>query len=72
MGKRQRARESDSTYPSVDALAKELGIGRHACYAGLNRGTIPNIRIGRRFILPKAAISEWLKNAGHKEDTPTE
>ena len=30
----------------------------------LRRGEIPHIRVGRRFILPKAAIAEWLRTAG--------
>jgi excisionase family DNA binding protein len=52
-----------TTYESVNALAAELGIGRQAAYAGLRDGTIPSIRIGRRFVVPKVAIQEWLKNA---------
>jgi excisionase family DNA binding protein len=50
-------------YSSVEELAADLGIGRQAAYAGLRSGTIPSIRIGKRFILPKSAIQEWLKNA---------
>jgi excisionase family DNA binding protein len=50
-----------------DALAEELGIGRQAVYAGLRSGTIPSIRMGKRFILPKSAIQEWLKNARGSE-----
>jgi excisionase family DNA binding protein len=51
-------------YPSVDALAKELGISRQTAYVNLNNGTIPSIRLGKRFILPKSAIQSWLQNAG--------
>jgi len=52
------------TYSSVDDLAREIGLSRHACYQAIKKGIIPHIRIGRRIILPRAAISEWLKNAG--------
>ena len=53
-----------TTYRSVDELASELGISRHAAYNALNRGVIPHIRIGKRFVLPRAAIAEWLRTAG--------
>jgi excisionase family DNA binding protein len=55
---------NQTTYGSVDELAKEIGISRNATYSGLRRGIIPSIRIGKRFILPRAAISEWLRTAG--------
>jgi excisionase family DNA binding protein len=55
-----------TTYGSVDELAKEIGISRHAAYAGLHSGTIPSIRLGKRFILPRAAIAEWLRTAGNR------
>jgi hypothetical protein len=32
----------------------------------LRRGIIPHIRIGKRFILPRAAIAEWLRTAGNR------
>lgn len=62
-----RRQPNGTTYPSVDALAEELGISRHAAYAALRRGTIPHIRIGRRFVLPRSAIAEWLRSAGGNE-----
>ncbi len=55
---------ANGTYPSVDALADELGISRKSTYDGLRRGDIPSIRLGKRFILPRAAIQEWLRTAG--------
>ena len=55
-----------TTYRSVDELAKEIGISRQAAYAALHRGVIPSIRIGKRFILPRSAIAEWLRTAGNR------
>jgi excisionase family DNA binding protein len=52
------------TYPSVAALANDIGLSERSTRAALRRGEIPHIRIGRRFILPKAAIAEWLRTAG--------
>lgn len=55
---------SDSTYPSVAALAADIGLSERSTRSALRRGEIPHIRIGRRFILPKTAIAEWLRSAG--------
>jgi len=54
--------DSRSVFASVDALAEELGISRPSAYAGLRSGTIPSIRIGKRYILPRVAIQEWLRS----------
>jgi excisionase family DNA binding protein len=52
-----------TTYRSVEELAAELGISRQSVYVGLRNGTIPSIRLGKRFILPRSAIADWLKSA---------
>jgi excisionase family DNA binding protein len=54
-----------TTYLSVEALAAELGLSRASVYSALRKGLIPHIRIGRRFVLPKSAIAEWLRSAGN-------
>lgn len=55
---------SSSTYKSVAELAADLGLSERSTRAALRRGEIPHIRVGRRFILPKTAIAEWLRAAG--------
>jgi len=55
-----------TTYGSVGELAKEIGISRQVAYAALHRVIIPSIRIGKRFILPRSAIAEWLRTAGNR------
>jgi excisionase family DNA binding protein len=57
-----------STYPSVAALAAEIGLSERSTRSALRRGEIPHIRVGRRFILPKAAIAEWLRSAGRNRE----
>jgi len=54
----------EAVYPSVYLLARDLGISRQAAYEGLRRKSIPSIRVGKRFIIPRAAIQEWLRTAG--------
>jgi len=56
--------QRNATYDSVDELAAELRISRQSAYKALRNGAIPSIRLGKRFIIPRAAIAEWLKNAG--------
>jgi excisionase family DNA binding protein len=64
MSNTNAAEQSKNVIPSVDHLARELGISRQSAYAGLRAGTIPGIRLGKRFIIPRAAIDQWLKSAG--------
>jgi excisionase family DNA binding protein len=60
---------SESTYRSVAALAADIGLSERSTRSALRRGEIPHIRIGHRFILPRAAIAEWLRLAGQSRET---
>jgi excisionase family DNA binding protein len=59
-----RAARIESTYRSVAELAADLGLSERSTRSAIRRGEIPHIRVGRRFILPRAAIAEWLRTAG--------
>jgi excisionase family DNA binding protein len=50
----------------VDELALELRVSRQTVYRGLRDGSIPSIRMGKRFVIPRAAIAEWLRTAGQQ------
>jgi excisionase family DNA binding protein len=52
-------RSSALTY-TVPEFAKLLGIGRSQGYEAAKRGEIPAIKIGGRFIVPKAAGDKLL------------
>jgi len=41
---------------SVDEAARRLGISRPAAYEGVRRNEIPSIKIGRRILVPIAAL----------------
>jgi excisionase family DNA binding protein len=58
-----------STYSSVAELAADLGLSERSTRTALRRSEIPHIRVGRRFILPKAAIAEWLRTAGRRVES---
>jgi excisionase family DNA binding protein len=52
---------------TVEEAAKRLGIGRNAGYVAAQTGELPTIRIGRRILVPVAALERMLnpeKTAG--------
>jgi excisionase family DNA binding protein len=42
------------------AIIGTNNISRRAFYNALHRGEIPNLRLGRRIIIPRAAFIAWL------------
>jgi excisionase family DNA binding protein len=52
---------------TVVEAAKRLGIGRNSAYDAAARGEIPTIRIGKRILVPVAAL-ERLLAGGSKID----
>ncbi|MGD9118064.1 MAG: helix-turn-helix domain-containing protein [Dehalococcoidia bacterium] len=53
--------ESDSPLVvSVQKAANLLGISRNATYEAVRIGEIPSIKIGRRVIIPRAALMKML------------
>jgi hypothetical protein len=44
-------------------------ISRASFYAGIKRGDIPAIRIGRRLIIPRGKFLAWLESAGLRAET---
>jgi excisionase family DNA binding protein len=44
----------------VDRVAAALGLSRAATYNGVQTGEIPSIRIGRRIVVPTAAVRRML------------
>lgn len=57
---------SFNDYPeviSVDNLQEILHIGRNAAYSLLKEGKIKTIKIGKKYIIPKKSIIEFLETA---------
>lgn len=46
------------------AEAKEYGIGQSAWYKLIRSGEIKTIRVGRKYIVPRAAFLAWFNSAG--------
>jgi len=49
---------------SVPEIAQRLSIGRLAVYGMLERGLIPGIRLGRRWIVTRHAFEQWERTCG--------
>jgi excisionase family DNA binding protein len=49
---------------SVPEAARLLGVSRMSAYSAVREGTIPSIRIGRRVLVPRAALDRLLDGAG--------
>jgi hypothetical protein len=54
-----------ATY-DIDETSKILGISRNATYAAAAAKLIATIRLGRRIVVPKAALERMLADAGQK------
>ena len=49
---------------TIPEIAERLRVGRLTVYAMLERGIIPGIRIGRRWIVTRYAYEEWERICG--------
>lgn len=56
--------ESNKIVYTVDEAAEKLSISRPSAFRGIKSGEIPHIRIGRRILVPVAALDKMLENAG--------
>jgi excisionase family DNA binding protein len=48
---------------TVEETARVLGIGRSTAFAAVRDGTIPAVRIGRRWLIPRNSLEGLLSNA---------
>ncbi len=55
---------------SVKEARRQLGLSRGLMYEALRSGQIPSIRIGRRILIPRAALKRMLDRAA--EDSPAD
>jgi excisionase family DNA binding protein len=54
---------------TIEAAAKRLRIGRNQAYEAAQRGEIPVIRIGRRYLVPTAALDRMLHGPETKNES---
>jgi excisionase family DNA binding protein len=64
-----RPAEERLTYTLSEAAAR-LGISRALAYEAAHRGELPVCRIGRRMLVPRAALARLLNQDGVAPDAP--
>lgn len=52
------------------ALLELLPISRSSVYALFRDPTFPTIRLGRRIVVPRAELLQWLEQNLHRDDVP--
>jgi excisionase family DNA binding protein len=55
---------------TVEEAAQLLAISRSFAYEAVQRGDIPSMRIGRRILVPKAALQRFLEQVNGSGATP--
>jgi excisionase family DNA binding protein len=58
---------TESNRISVPEIAKRLSVGRLAVYSMLEKGVIPAIRLGRRWLITRYAYLAWERSCGERE-----
>jgi excisionase family DNA binding protein len=51
---------------TIEQAARLLGISRNGAYDAARRGDIPTLRIGKRILVPRAALDRLLDGAQTK------
>lgn len=62
---------SEKIILSVTETAYLLGLSRNSTYQGVQSGAIPSIRVGKRILIPKAALDRMLECGGTNADHNT-
>ncbi len=47
---------------TIKEAADQLGIGTSNCYKKVREGTIPNVRLGGKWLIPIKAFETWLNS----------
>ena len=45
---------------SVEEAGKRLGVSRQVAYQLIHRSDFPTLQIGRRILIPKKQLEEWM------------
>lgn len=53
---------------SVPEAGRLLGICRDSAYAAVRNGTLPSIRLGKRIVVPRAALERLLNGTNNRPE----
>jgi len=62
--KRRRRSRPHPSRISVDEIREDLGLGPQRVYEMLEAKIIPNVKLGRTWIITRFAYENWKKNCG--------
>ena len=48
----------------IPEIAVDLGVSVNTVYEYLRQGTIPHVKLGKLYIVPRTAYDKWLETAG--------
>ncbi len=63
--------DSEKLVLTVGEARLKLGLSKGSIYEAVHSGQIPSIRIGRRILIPRAALQRLLEEPKHVNLTPT-
>ena len=55
-----KSNETERLTLTVDEAGKALGLSRCGAYEAVARGEIPSVKVGRRILVPRAALERML------------
>lgn len=61
--------DSEKLTFTVPEAGGVLGISRNSAYSLVAQGNIPAIRLGKRLVVPKAALEKMLADAGRSKES---
>jgi excisionase family DNA binding protein len=53
----------DKLVYNAHEVSKVLNIGMNKVYELISQGKIPHVKVGRKYIIPKEALENWLKES---------
>ena len=53
---------------TIAEAASLLNLGRSSMYQAVRNGSIPSVKLGRRILIPRTALEQFLLTAGYPEN----
>ncbi len=57
---------------SVEEAGKLLGVSRQVAYQLIHRADFPTLHIGRRILVPKKQLEEWMDRQVNDKEDPSD
>lgn len=57
---------AELTYKSLEEAAADTNIPKSILYKLVNREDFPALKVGQRWVIPKALLAEWIEEQARK------